>query len=71
MEVGISEPNVDEFAYVYGIKALAKHERFWYTTKWGIDVEGIYGLCNNMDQYKDKYFFYPTERPREFRTAYK
>ena len=33
MEVGISEPNVNEFAYLYGIKELAKHEAFWYTTK--------------------------------------
>ena len=28
MEAGISKPNVDKFAYVYGIKALAKHEGF-------------------------------------------
>ena len=48
MEVSISESNVNEFAYVYGIKALAKHEGYWYTAKRGISVEGIYGLHDNM-----------------------
>ena len=32
MEAGIGEPDVDEFTYVYGIKTLAHHEGFWYTT---------------------------------------
>ena len=41
-EVGIGEPSINEFAYVYGIKALAKHEGFWYITKWGTNVEGIW-----------------------------
>ena len=71
MEAGISEPNVDEFAYVYGIKALAKQEGFWYTTKRGVDVQGIASLRNNMGQWKDHFFFYPFECPREFRTACK
>ena len=41
MEAGIGEPSVVEFAYVYGIKALAKNVSFWCTTKRGPDVEGI------------------------------
>ena len=71
MEAGISELNINEFAYVYGIKVLAKHEGFWYTAKRSVDVKGIVGLHDNMGQWKDHYFFYPSERLREFRTACK
>ena len=46
MEAGIGEPNVDEFAYIYGIKVLTHHEGFWYTTRRGTDV--MAGLRNNM-----------------------
>ena len=63
MEAGIGELNVDEFAFVYGIKALAKHEGFWYTTKQGTEMNCIIGLRDNMAHWKDHYFFYPFERP--------
>ena len=65
MQAGIGKPSVIEFAYVYGIKALAKNIRFWYTTK------GICGIRDNMDNYKDNYFFYRLERPGEFKPACK
>ena len=48
LEVGISEPHVNQFSYMYVIKALTEHEGFWYTTKRGTDIEGICGLRNNM-----------------------
>ena len=48
MEVGIDEPKVDEFAYIYGIKALTHHEGFWYMTRQGTDVKGITGLRYNI-----------------------
>ena len=48
MEASIGEPNVDEFIYIYGIKALAHHEGFWYTTRQVTDKKGITGLCDNM-----------------------
>ena len=33
-------PSVVHFAYIYGLKALAKYARFWYLTNWG-DSMGI------------------------------
>ena len=69
MEAGIGKPNVDKFTYVYEIKALAKHEGFWYTTKWGTTTKGIIGLRDNIGHWKDHFFFYPSKRPGEFRTA--
>ena len=71
MEAGIGEPSIIDFVYVYGIKALAKNMRFWYITKWGPNVEGKWGIRENMGNYKDKYFFYPSERPGEFMSACK
>ena len=57
MEVGIGELNVDEFTYVYGIKALAHHEGFWYMTKQGATEKGIIGLYDNMGHWKDHFNF--------------
>ena len=71
MEAGIGEPNIDELPYIYGIKALAHHEGFWYMTRRGTDVNGITGLRNNIGHWKDHFFFYPSKRHREFRTACK
>ena len=71
MEADIGEPSVLEFAYIYGIKALSRNEGFWYTTKRGPDVEGIWGVRDNMGSYKDTYFFYPLESPGEFRVSCK
>ena len=63
MKADIGEPSVVEFAYVYYIKALARNKGFWYTSKRGPDVEGIWGVHDNMASYKDRYFFYPSECP--------
>ena len=41
MEADIGEPSMLEFAYVYCIKALARNEGFWYTSKRGPDVDDI------------------------------
>ena len=62
-------PMVNKFAYVFEIKAFTKHAGFWYATNRGVDVQGIGGLRSNMGQWKDKFFFYPSRRPGEFRTA--
>ena len=65
------EPVVNNFSYIFEIKALAKHEGFWYTTRWGLDVKGIVGLHSNIGQWKDEFFFYPSVHSREFKTACK
>ena len=41
MEADIGEPSAVEFTYVYYIKALARNEGFWYTSKQGPDVEDV------------------------------
>ena len=33
-----------ECTYIYCIKALSKHEGFWYNSKRGQDVEGVWGV---------------------------
>ena len=71
IEAGIGEPSIIQFIYIYGTKALAQNMGFWYTTKWGPDVEGIWGVHDNISNYKDKYFFHPSECPGEFRPACK
>ena len=71
MEVCLIEPTINKFAYVFRIKTLVKHERFLYTTRWGLDVKGIVGLCSNMGQWKDKLFFYPSRHSGNFRTVCK
>ena len=63
IEADIGEPLVVEFAYVHCIKALARNKGFWHTNKWGLDVERVQGTHNNIDNYKDRYFFYPSDRP--------
>ena len=45
MEVGIGKTSAIEFAYVYCIKALAKNEGFYYTSKWDPDVERVWGAA--------------------------
>ena len=71
MELDIREPSTVEFSYVYCIKALPKNEGFWYTSKRGLDVEGVWGIRDNMGNYKDIYFFYPSDRLGEFRVVSK
>ena len=57
MEAGIGELNVDEFTYIYGIKALSHYEGFWYTAKRGAIEKGITGPHDNMGHWKDHFFF--------------
>ena len=57
IEVDIGEPSVIEFAYIYCIKALARNEGFWYTSKREPNLEGVWGVHDNMGNYKDRYFF--------------
>ena len=41
MGANIDTPTVKEFVYVYCIKAFAKHKGFYYTSKRGLDIEGV------------------------------
>ena len=69
MEDDMGEPSTVEFAYVYCIKALARNESFGYTSKWGPDIVGVWGVNDNMGNYKDRYFFYAFDRFGDFRIA--
>ena len=71
MEAGVGKLSAVKFAYVCFIKALAKNDDFWYTIKRGLNVKGIWGIRDNIDNYKDRYFFYPSDRPGEFWVASK
>ena len=71
IEGDIRKLSAVKFVYVYCMKALAKNEGFWYTNKWGPQVEGVWGVHDNMSNYKDKYFFYLSDRLGEFRVANK
>ena len=53
MEADIGKPSMVEFTYIYYIKALVKSEGFWYTSKRGPNVEGVWGVCDNIGNYKD------------------
>ena len=64
------EPSIGHFDYVFGIKAFAKNAGFWYLTSHG-DVVGIGGLPNNMGQWKNDFFFYPSAPSGEFRIGRK
>ena len=70
-EANIGKASMVEFTFVYNIKALARSKNFWYTNKRGLDMEGVLGICDNMGNYKDRYFFYPSYCPGEFRVASK
>ena len=67
MEASIGKPTVEEFAYVYCTKALAKHEGLWYTSKREPGVKGVWGVHDNMGNYKDIFFFYSLEWSGDFR----
>ena len=41
------EPSLDHFAYIVGIKVMAKHAGFWYLTSCG-DAAEIGGLHSNV-----------------------
>ena len=69
MEIGIREPSTDVFAYVYCIKVLAEHKGLWYMSKCGPDIEGVWGVGDNLGNYKDRFFFYSLERSRDFRVV--
>ena len=53
-----------------GIKAIVKHREFWYLTGHG-DVVRIGGLPNNMGQWKNDFFFYPSTRSGKFKIGHK
>ena len=61
---------VEHFAFIFGLKALAKHPNFWYLTSQGATV-GILGLSSNVGQWKNDYFFYPSNHFGRFRAGYK
>ena len=60
-----------EFANVYYIKTLVRNERFQYTSKQAPDVEGVWGVHENMGNYNDRYFLYPSNCLGEFWVASK
>ena len=64
------EPSLGHFAYIFGIKVMAKHVGFWYLTGRG-DATRIGGLPNNVGQWKNDFFFYPFARSGEFRIGHK
>ena len=61
-------PSIVHFAFIYGLKALAKHGGFWYLTGRG-DFAGIVGLPSNTGPWKYNFFFYPLECYGEFRAC--
>ena len=63
-------PSVVYFAFIYELKALAKHVEFWYLTSQG-DSVGIEGLLNNTGLWKYNFFFYPSECYEKFKADYK
>ena len=64
------EPSLGHFSYVFGIKVVAKHAGFSYLTSRG-DVVRIKGLPNNVAQWKNNFFFYPSAHSGEFRIGRK
>ena len=63
-------PLVAHFAYIYGLKAFAKHAVFWYLTG-PDDSAWISGLPNNLGPLKYNFFFYPSEHYGEFKAGCK
>ena len=63
-------PIVGHFAFIFRLKALSKHPRFWYLNGRGAIV-GILGLPSNVGQWKNDFFFYPSNPFGRFRTSYK
>ena len=64
------ELSVGHFAYVFWIKAVAKHVGFWYMIGRG-DATGIAGILSNIGEWKNDFFFYPYAHSGEFRMARK
>ena len=69
LELCQTAPTVGHFAFIFGLKALAKHFGFWYQT--GGAAAGILRLPSNMGQWKNDYFFYPSNHFGRFRVSYK
>ena len=57
IEVDIGKPLAVEFVYEYCIKALARNEGFWHTSKQVPDVEDIWGVCENIETIRIDIFF--------------
>ena len=70
LELYKTMPIVGHFAFIFGLKALAKHLGFWYLTGRGVTA-GILGLPSNVDQWKNYFFFYPSNHFGRFRAGYK
>ena len=64
------EPSLGHFAYIFGIKTVAKYAGFLYLIGHG-DAAGIGGLPSNVGQWKNDFFFYQSAHSREFRIGHK
>ena len=69
-ELSKTAPTVGHFAFILGLKVLAKHLGFWYLTGQGV-ATGILRLPNNVGQWKNDFFFYPSNNFGRFRVGYK
>lgn len=68
-EASIRESSTEEFTDLYCIYALVKHEDFWYMSNRGPNVEGLWSVRDNMGNYKDRFFFYPSKRYRDWQVS--
>ena len=59
-------PSVGHFAFIFRLKALVKHPGFWYLIGQGATA-GILRLPSNMGQWKNNFFFYPSNPFAKFR----
>lgn len=67
-ELGFWEPNLEEFVYMYSIKANPKDNGFYYSSKWPIQgLKALDGIKSNMGKWKLQYFFLECLLPRFFR----
>ena len=63
-------PSMVHFAYIYRVKALAKHVGFWYLTDRG-NSAGIARLPSNLGLWKYNFLFYLLEHYMEFKAGCK
>ena len=63
-------PTVGHFTLIFGLKTLAKHPAFWYLIGQGTTMQ-ILGLPSNVGQWKNEFFFYPSNCFGRFRTSCK
>ena len=70
LEIYKTAPTVGHFSFIFWLKVLAKHHGFGYLTSRGVAV-GILRLPNNVGQWKNDFFFYPSNHFGEFRAGHK